>query len=352
MFNTASEFWRFEFVNKDNDATAQQAMTIAGPLDRDNTANAYGTSSMRVDCWYPANAHKHSFTIPVAAGQTINLRGAMQVSENYASVTPTAPTVTISGLGITPVVATGPTSYSATPTAYSISATNPQGYPGEFTVTYSAQSGYNNSTAYAWFYGVIDAPWVVSTRLFGYLYDSNAYKTPDPRITLSEAAALALPVAVDHGAEEITVSAPATAREVFEACMADLVQTANQGEAVHITSPDGTSFATSYTVVLSGAGSIAGRYSDANGSVVSATVTNIVAGSRILMKRTDTNAVLSNSVVAGTTFSLNIQTASAIPISVVLRKSSASPYYQEWSAVGSIDPVGGFAVVASQQPDQ
>ena len=134
--------------------------------------------------------------------------------------------------------------------------------------------------------------------------------------------------------------------------IADLCQTANIARAVHISSPDGTSFATSYTVVLSGAGSIADRYSDANGSVVSATVTNIVAGSRILMKRTDTNAVLSNSVVAGTTFSLNVQTASAIPISVRVRKASSAPYYQEWSTTGLIDPVVGFAATANQQPDQ
>lgn len=352
VFNTASEFWRFEFVNKDNDATAQQAMTIAGPLDRDNTANAYGTSSMRVDCWYPANAHKHSFTIPVAAGQTINLRGAMQVSENYASVTPTAPTVTISGLGITPVVATGPTSYSATPTAYSISATNPQGYPGEFTVTYSAQSGYNNSTAYAWFYGVIDAPWVVSTRLFGYLYDSNAYKTPDPSITLSAAAAAALPVSVNHGTEEITVSANVTAREVYEACMYDLTLSANQGADVHISSPDGTSFATSYEVILGPGGSISGRYSDVNGAVVSAAISNIVPGSQILIVRTDTAAVMANTTVAGSLYALNVQTASAIPISVRVRKASSAPYYQEWSTTGLIDPVGGFAATANQQPDQ
>lgn len=276
----------------------------------------------------------------------------MQVSENYASVTPTAPTVTISGLGITPVVATGPTSYSATPTAYSISATNPQGYPGEFTVTYGAQSGYNNSTAYAWFYGVIDAPWVVSTRLFGYLYDSNAYKTPDPSITLSAAAAAALPVSVDHGTEEITVSANVTAREVYEACMYDLTLSANQGADVHISSQDGTSFATSYKVILGTGGSISGRYSDANGAVVSAAISNIVPGSQVLIVRTDTAAVMANTTVVGSLYSLNVQTASAIPISVRVRKASSAPYYQEWSTTGLIDPVGGFSATANQQPDQ
>jgi len=62
----------------------------------------------------------------------------------------------------------------------------------------------------------------------------------------------------------------------------------------------------------------------------SLTVTNIVNNSRILVRRTDTLAVISNQTVSGTSFSYNYVYSSDIPIEIVVRKASSSPNYQEW----------------------
>lgn len=60
------------------------------------------------------------------------------------------------------------------------------------------------------------------------------------------------------------------------------------------------------------------------------TVSNIVTDSRILVRRTDTLAVIANQAVTTGTFTYSYVHTSDIPIEIVVRKATASPYYQEW----------------------
>jgi hypothetical protein len=60
------------------------------------------------------------------------------------------------------------------------------------------------------------------------------------------------------------------------------------------------------------------------------TVSNIVSGSRLLLRRTDTNAVIDNVVVSTGTYTYNYIHTSDIPVEIVVRKATASPFYQEW----------------------
>jgi hypothetical protein len=62
----------------------------------------------------------------------------------------------------------------------------------------------------------------------------------------------------------------------------------------------------------------------------SLTVNNIVSNSRLLLRRTDTGVVLNNSVVTSGTFTYTYTHTSDIPVEIVVRKATASPYYQEW----------------------
>lgn len=316
---------------------------------RDNSTSKRGTSAIRID---PKATGEQTYAIQflVASGAPARLRGAIRFNAAHGSATP--PSVTISGLGITPVTYTAPAT-ADTWHEWELTVTQNSGGDGLLTLTMAANST-NTTTASAWFDGVVAPPFVTRARWYGdLLQDTVPTRTADPLITYTEAAALAVAgVAIDHDAEAITVTAAVTAQDVWHYAIADLCQTANIARAVHITSPDGTSFATSYEVILGSGGSISGRYSDANGAVVSAAISNIVPGSQILVVRTDTSAVMANTTVAGSLYSLNVQTAAAIPISVRVRKASSTPYYQEWSTTGSIDPVGGFAATANQQPDQ
>jgi len=79
------------------------------------------------------------------------------------------------------------------------------------------------------------------------------------------------------------------------------------------------------------------------------TVSNCVSGSRILIRRTDTQAVLVNDLTT-TSYVYNYSTAS-IPVEVVLRKASAAPYYQEWRTTLTLPSVDS-AITANQITDE
>jgi hypothetical protein len=81
------------------------------------------------------------------------------------------------------------------------------------------------------------------------------------------------------------------------------------------------------------------------------TVSGIVAGSRLLIRRTDTRAVLVNEVVAGTSRAYNYTYTTNIPVEIVVRKSTASPTYQEWRTTATLASSGG-AVTVNQQLDE
>jgi hypothetical protein len=60
------------------------------------------------------------------------------------------------------------------------------------------------------------------------------------------------------------------------------------------------------------------------------TVSNIVNDSRILVRRTDTLAVIANQTVTTGSFAYTYTHTVDIPIEIVVRKATSSPYYQEW----------------------
>ena len=89
-----------------------------------------------------------------------------------------------------------------------------------------------------------------------------------------------------------------------------------------------------------------------NAASATVTITNLITGSRILIRRTDTLAVLVNTLLAsGTIFAYSYTVSGSIPVEVVVRNASGSPAYQEWrttATLGSIDS----SLTANQQPDQ
>jgi hypothetical protein len=88
-------------------------------------------------------------------------------------------------------------------------------------------------------------------------------------------------------------------------------------------------------------------------NAVSATFTvgGIVAGSRLLIRRTDTQAALVNEVVAGTSRAYTYTHTADIPVEIVVRKATGSPAYQEWRTTATLASSGG-AVTANQQLDE
>lgn len=80
-------------------------------------------------------------------------------------------------------------------------------------------------------------------------------------------------------------------------------------------------------------------------------ISNIVSGSQILIRRTDTQAVLLNSSVAGTSVNYSYTYTADIPVEIVVRKATASPYYQEWRTTSTLTATSGL-LTANQILDE
>lgn len=80
------------------------------------------------------------------------------------------------------------------------------------------------------------------------------------------------------------------------------------------------------------------------------TIDGIVSGSRILIRRTDTQAVLANAVT-GTSYAYSYTVSGSAPVEVILRKASASPNYQSWRAITTLAGVS-TTITANQVLDE
>lgn len=87
-------------------------------------------------------------------------------------------------------------------------------------------------------------------------------------------------------------------------------------------------------------------------NAVSATLTidNIVSGSRILIRRTDTQAVLVNAV-AGTSYAYSYTVSGSVPVEVLLRNASGTPSYQQWRTITTLAGVNA-TITAAQVADE
>lgn len=85
---------------------------------------------------------------------------------------------------------------------------------------------------------------------------------------------------------------------------------------------------------------------------VSATLTidGIVSGSSILIRRTDTLAVLANATT-GTSYAYSYTVSGSAPIEIVVRKATTSPFYQQWRTTTTLAGVNA-TITASQALDE
>jgi hypothetical protein len=109
---------------------------------------------------------------------------------------------------------------------------------------------------------------------------------------------------------------------------------------------------TTGTITLANGATFTGARTDASGTITSATftVSGLVAGSRLLIRRTDNQAVLLSESVAGTSRSYSYLHTVNLPVEIVVRKATGSPTYQEWRTTATLTSSGG-AVTANQQLD-
>lgn len=302
--------------NRNNDPTSQAIYRKGGLIERDNSVTRRSRSTLRLDCWHSGIEQFHEFTVKVAASGEINLVGAARFNTTYGTAAP--PEITISGLGITPVT------WTATATAdtwheFDLTATNPNAYPGEFTVRMSGWSAADTDTASCWFDGVPMPDFVDWTHQYGYAYDPSASaREPDPIVVLSETAAGALS-GISFSSGTLTISGALSISEVYD--WMKWYETQNLLEPL-MTSADGVAFALNADLTLSGTltgtGTLtigASTFSGSGQSSIPIThgagvyttiaVSGYTIGARIQLYDVTSSAELYNDIPAGASLAVN-----------------------------------------------
>jgi len=166
-----------QFVNKDDDLAVQQIYSYHSNTDpviqKDVSIYNRSTSSICMTCNH-ADAITTSFSVLAKAGETIKVIGWVRKSSSPAYGASTLPSITISGLGITQVVATMAGGTAADDwEELTLTATNPSSTnDGNFTITLTAQSGTAGAKAY--FSGIPNSPFVTRCRHYGHLFQETS----------------------------------------------------------------------------------------------------------------------------------------------------------------------------------
>jgi len=339
-----------KITNRNLDPQRQEKYVRGWRNYRSSTVKYRSKYAMTFECWNTATGITETTTIPIDASATIKLIGYVRFNAAYGTATP--PTVTISGMWITPQV------YTCTATAdtwfkYEFDVTNPQTYGGNLTATFYAITASAWATAQCYFDWLIVSPYCTDSRHYGYIFDLNAYRTVNSVITeTDEAIVWAYTwITVDHTTNTLTISSTHSVAEIYDYVYYDLVQTANLSEPEWFTSTDGINFSCTYDIVntatITGTGTITttqqytgGGISsviivDSTGTFNNITITGLIAGSRVRINNATDNIELYNDVVAGT--SVIIPSFWTTDKTLDLRVTNVSgltaylPYQSAWS---------------------
>lgn len=191
IVSTIGSFSKLNYINTNRDSTLQLIQTYAGHASRENGLVKRSTSSVKLTPIRRGRELVKSFKKAVGANGTVRVIGYVRMDATFFnSGTFIAPTVTISGLGVTPVVFTCPSSANEWH-KYDISATSLVGYDAEFDISISATSQVALLGS-VYFDGVPDTPFITKCRHYGFTFDEgNAHRTVNPIIQATESVAAA-----------------------------------------------------------------------------------------------------------------------------------------------------------------
>lgn len=220
MSNFAADS-RITVLNRNADVTQQEEYSSTGTLVRNNATVKRSTSSLAIKPNTVGSDRSREVTIPCANNATIRVVGYCQFDTSFYNTNNyNAPTVTISGLGITPQTYTATVAANGAWEAFDISATNNVvGYDGNFTLTFNANAK-AATTGTVYFDGVPDSPFVTKCRHYGFAFnESSPVRTVNPTISAAEATAAAYTgISVSGGAaqSDVTVTADNTFQKLYD----------------------------------------------------------------------------------------------------------------------------------------
>jgi len=344
--------WITTVVNKDNTTTSQEIYVPGGALIRDNSIIYRGTSSVRVDTLSTPISTKN-VTFTAESGTAYTIIGYLRKNSTYGAST--LPNVSLTGGSITPQTFTMTNSVD-TWEKFTLTFTQSTGSPATMTLAYNAQSA--TATGKAYFDGVPQFPFINSARHYGYLFDTNVYRTVDSIISQTNETTVGAYTGISISGSTITLTSSHTIREIYDYCKWYLCQTANLSVADFFTSTDGVNFTSSYNLTLNG-GSITGTGNLSLGSKTftrvgsesstvpitynsgaavfgNITVSGLIANSRVYLNNTTDNISLYNAVVVGT--SVTIPTTWTANKSLELRVTNVigTTAYSPYSTTGTL----------------
>lgn len=287
---------------RSNGANVHEWKRKYGMLYNDSATRRSGDFSMRFEptAAVPGRRAFMEFAVASVSGQPVTVVGYLRKNTNYGSVE--LPSVTLGGLGAVPATFTMSDSNNGWQ-KFTLTVTQNSGVPGDLILRW--ESYYNgNGGSSTWLDGIYFPPFTTAARHYGYLIDEkNIARKVDPVCTLTEAQALALPVAINHAAKTVTLTGAVTVAEVYQACMADLCQTANLSQPVYVAMVGGA-LTTSYTVV--GESFLSGSFTDSAGKRVTISVPNCLNKSRIQLFNVTDGVEVANVETAGPGYSLRV----------------------------------------------
>lgn len=244
-----SESW-IRVVNRNKDVTNQQEYRREGVYRRDNTERFRGTSSLSMRPNAVGRLCKRSRLVPCVNGSTVRLLGYVKMDAAYLNGSNcTPPTVTLSGLGVTPQVFT--MALNTDWQQFDLSATNVSGLDGELSLVLEA-TPLSVATGTVYIDGIPDAPFVTKVRHYGFMFDEGLpIRTVNPVVQAAEAIADAYTgVTINPVTPKITVGAGTanTWRKLYDHYQSWACN--NIASDVLLTSVDGVNFTLPLTCKL------------------------------------------------------------------------------------------------------
>jgi len=348
-------------VNKDTDVTAQEYWVKNGTFYRDNSVISRGTSSIRCETLTSSVVTFPTISVPAPDSVQITVKGRLRKNSSYGAST--RPTVTLSGLGITPQTFTM-TDSTDTWEDFVLTATQTSGADGNLSLMWTSQS--SSASGKAYLDGVYYSPFVTAIDHYGDTYaPTTNVRTVDPIITQTTEATVEAYTGISISAGTITITSNHSIEEIYDYCQEYRVI---NHLAPFFTSADGVNFNSTYNIVLNGGNltgtgniSTTGTFTDTSGTstviithstgtftVIS--VSGIVAGSRMRLWNVTDNVELANEIVAGTTYSTNFAYTAGKTIELDLTNVSGTTAYLAYTSSNTIGATG-LSFLADQELD-
>jgi hypothetical protein len=195
--------------NINSDTTQQYLLNKYGQVSRNNSIVNRSSSSCALRPISATLPLTREIKISCAVGQTVRVVGYVKMSTAFYNAGDcTYPSVTLSGMGATPVTFTSTSAGNNAWEKYDLSITNSAGYAGTFSLTYSAQAK-TVTTGEVYFDGVPDDPFVTQCRHYGFdlTQETSAARVVDAYVVDSESTAAGYSgVAIDGDTTRITFS--------------------------------------------------------------------------------------------------------------------------------------------------